>query len=85
MSRTAQTAKKKSKRQQGADPDPVAIYKSPAKEVKRLLQAYPVEQTLQKKRKTTMSGRYDQMGRRREVKAAMSGRRRQPTRDTSAE
>jgi hypothetical protein len=44
-----------------------------------------VEQPLQKKRKTTMSGRYDQMGRRREVKAAMSGRRRQPTRDTSAE
>jgi len=41
MSRTAQTAEKKSKRQQGADPDPVAIYKSPAKEVKRLLQAYP--------------------------------------------
>lgn len=41
MSRTAQTAEKKSKRQRGADPDPVAICKSPAKEVKRLLQAYP--------------------------------------------
>ncbi len=43
MSRKAQTEEKKgrSKRQQGAEPEPVALFKSPAKKVKRLLQAYP--------------------------------------------
>ena len=43
MSKTAQTAEKKSKRQQGANPDLVAVYKSQAKEVKRV---FPDEMNL---------------------------------------
>ena len=43
MSRKAQTTKEtaRSNRQRGVEPEPVALYKSPAKEVKRLLQANP--------------------------------------------
>jgi len=57
MSEAAQTGKKegKSKRQQGHQPDPVVLHRSPAKEVKRLLQAYPGLQVQHQQASTSSS------------------------------
>jgi len=55
MSKRAQTEERRSKRQQGDNPEPVALFKSPAKEVKRLLQAYPGIESLQHQQTSTLS------------------------------
>jgi len=47
--------KPKSKRQQGIEPDPVTLYKSPAKEVRRLLEANPATQTSRQQASTPTS------------------------------